>query len=196
MRTCECASKRDSTSEGTDWGGTLSAANSHPFLTLLPSVASFHRALRYGSVRDEVVAPRFSSKLGRLLAAVRPNRLNRGGGKGSGAHIPRHSRRLAAPLGIGLRRRKPDMESHPTVAVAPWNQRFQQVHGDSTFEVHYSIADLAKQWRLGRETVRLLVKDEPGVLRVKLGRKRATTRYSVPESVARRVHTKLFYSAA
>ena len=35
---------------------------------------------------------------------------------------------------------------------------------DSTFEVHYSVSDLARQWRLGRETVRLLVKDEPGVL--------------------------------
>lgn len=63
---------------------------------------------------------------------------------------------------------------------------------DTTFEVHYSIGDLAKQWRLGRETVRLLVKDEPGVVKVRLGRKRSMTRYSVPESVARRVHTRLF----
>jgi hypothetical protein len=33
---------------------------------------------------------------------------------------------------------------------------------DATFELHYSISDLARQWRLGRETVRVLVKDEPG----------------------------------
>jgi hypothetical protein len=63
---------------------------------------------------------------------------------------------------------------------------------DSTFEAHYSIADLAKQWRLGRETVRLLLKDEPGVVKVRLGRRKSMTRYSVPESVARRVHTRLF----
>ena len=71
------------------------------------------------------------------------------------------------------------------------SKRFQS---DTTFEIHYSIADLAKQWRLGRETVRLLVKDEPGVLKIQLGRRKALTRYSVPESVARRVHTKLFYT--
>lgn len=64
---------------------------------------------------------------------------------------------------------------------------------NTTFEVHYSVADLAKQWRLGRETVRLLVKDEPGVVKIRLGRQKALTRYSVPESVARRVHTRLFY---
>ena len=67
---------------------------------------------------------------------------------------------------------------------------------DSTFEEHYTIGDLARQWKLGRETVRLLVKDEPGVLRIRLGTRRALTRYSVPESVARRVHTKLFHPAA
>jgi hypothetical protein len=68
------------------------------------------------------------------------------------------------------------------------------VQSDTTFEMHYSIGDLAKQWRLGRETVRLLVKDEPGVLKIRLGRRKALTRYSVPESVARRVHTRLFHT--
>lgn len=68
----------------------------------------------------------------------------------------------------------------------------RQPTGDTTFELHYSIADLAKQWRLSRETIRVLVKDEPGVVKVRLGRRRSMTRYSVPESVARRVHTKLF----
>jgi len=66
------------------------------------------------------------------------------------------------------------------------------VQSDTTFEIHYSISDLAERWRLGRETVRLLIKDEPGVVRVRLGRRKAMTRYSVPESVARRVHTRLF----
>jgi hypothetical protein len=63
---------------------------------------------------------------------------------------------------------------------------------DTTFEAHYTVSDLAKQWRLGRETVRLLIRDEPGVIKIRLGIRKAMTRYSVPESVARRVHTRLF----
>ena len=74
---------------------------------------------------------------------------------------------------------------------------FPQVQSaDSTFENHYTIADLAGQWRLGRETVRLLVKDEPCVLKVRMGLRRSLTRYSIPDSVARRVHTKLFNPTA
>ncbi len=86
-------------------------------------------------------------------------------------------------------------ESHQTsVGIWPPNQRPPQE--DTTFEAHYSIADLARQWRVGRETVRLLIKNEPGVLKIRMGRRKAMTRYSVPESVARRVHTRLFYPAA
>ena len=67
---------------------------------------------------------------------------------------------------------------------------------DTTFEIHYTIADLARLWRLGRETVRLLVKDEPDVLKIRMGPRKSLTRYSVPDSVARRVHTRLFNPAA
>jgi hypothetical protein len=67
---------------------------------------------------------------------------------------------------------------------------------DTTFEAHYTIGELARQWKLGRETVRLLIKDEPDVLKIRLGRRKALTRYSIPESVARRVHTRLFNPAA
>ena len=67
---------------------------------------------------------------------------------------------------------------------------------DSTFEPHYTIGDLAKQWRLGRETIRLLVKDEPDVLKLSLGRRKVLTRFSIPESVARRIHTRLFDPAS
>ena len=74
--------------------------------------------------------------------------------------------------------------------------RLNEGSTDTTFEHHYSISDLARQWRLGRETVRLLIKDEPGVLRIRLGPRKALTRYSVPESVARRIHTRLFNPAA
>ena len=63
---------------------------------------------------------------------------------------------------------------------------------DTTFqEKHYRIGDLARMWGIGRETVRRLVKDEPHVVRIRLGRKKAHTFYSVPESVARAVHTRL-----
>lgn len=62
------------------------------------------------------------------------------------------------------------------------------------FERHYRIGDLAETWKLGRETVRLLVKDEVGVIKVRLGRKKAHTLYSVPESVALRIHTRLLNS--
>jgi hypothetical protein len=62
------------------------------------------------------------------------------------------------------------------------------------FERHYRIGELAEMWQLGRETVRLLVKDERGVVRVRLGRKKAHTIYSVPHSVAARIHTRLLNS--
>lgn len=82
------------------------------------------------------------------------------------------------------------------IGAGSWNSESHYLQSDSTFEVHYSISDLARQWRLGRETVRLLVKDEPGVVKVRMGTRKALTRYSVPESVARRVHTRLFHPTA
>ena len=63
------------------------------------------------------------------------------------------------------------------------------------FERHFRVGELADMWKLGRETVRLLVKDEPGVVHVRLGRKRAHTIYTVPESVALRIHTRLMRSS-
>jgi len=62
---------------------------------------------------------------------------------------------------------------------------------DDTFEKHYRIGDLARMWGLGRETVRKLVKDDPGVIKIRMGRKKAHTVYSIPESAARRIHTRL-----
>ena len=60
-----------------------------------------------------------------------------------------------------------------------------------TFEKHYRIKDLAQLWCLGRETVRKLVAAEPDVVKVRMGRKKAHTVYSVPESVANRIHRRL-----
>lgn len=62
---------------------------------------------------------------------------------------------------------------------------------NTTFEKHYRISDLARLWGLGRETVRKLIKDDPGVIKIRMGRKKAHTIYSVPESAAHRIHTRL-----
>ena len=58
-------------------------------------------------------------------------------------------------------------------------------------EKHYRIGELAELWGLGRETIRKMLIDEPGVVKIRLGRKKAHTTYSVPHSVARRIHNKL-----
>lgn len=63
---------------------------------------------------------------------------------------------------------------------------------DTSFtERHYRIGELAKLWSIGRETVRLLVKDDPGVVKIRGGRAKKHTTYSVPESAAQRIHTRL-----
>jgi len=62
---------------------------------------------------------------------------------------------------------------------------------NSAFEPHYRVGELAKLWGLGRETLRLMVKDEPGVIKIRMGRKKSHTTYSVPESVAQRIHRRL-----
>ena len=62
---------------------------------------------------------------------------------------------------------------------------------NSAFEKHYRISELARLWGLGRETVRLLVKDDPGVIKIRMGRKKAHTVYTVPESTVARIHTRL-----
>jgi hypothetical protein len=65
----------------------------------------------------------------------------------------------------------------------------------TTFEKHYRVGELAELWGLGRETVRKLIMNEPGVIKIRLGRRKAHTMYSVPQSVAERVHTRLLNAA-
>ena len=67
----------------------------------------------------------------------------------------------------------------------------QVLINSASFEKHYRIGELAEIWGLGRETVRRLVKDDPGVIKIRLGRKKTHTFYSIPESAARRIHTRL-----
>jgi hypothetical protein len=62
---------------------------------------------------------------------------------------------------------------------------------NTTFEKHYRVGELADLWGLGRETIRKLVKDDPGVIKIRMGRKKAHTFYSIPESAVRRIHTRL-----
>jgi DNA-binding transcriptional regulator LsrR (DeoR family) len=64
-----------------------------------------------------------------------------------------------------------------------------------SFEKHYRIGELAEMWGLGRETVRRLVKDDPGVIKIRMGHKKTHTVYSIPESAARRIHTRLLNPA-
>ena len=86
-------------------------------------------------------------------------------------------------------------QRHEYVAFAVSSQALipaQSWNSGSTFNKrHYHIGELAKMWGVGRETVRLLVKDEPGVIRIRNGRKKAHTKYSLPESVAQRIYTRL-----
>lgn len=62
---------------------------------------------------------------------------------------------------------------------------------------HYTAAELAKIWHLSPNTVRRLVENEPGVLRIAAGnssykpRKRHMIQIRIPERVALRVHARL-----
>ena len=62
-------------------------------------------------------------------------------------------------------------------------------------EKHLRVGELAKAWGFGRETLRKIFKDEPGVLVLRAGQKQANCSYSIPLSVAERVHTRLTNSA-
>ena len=62
---------------------------------------------------------------------------------------------------------------------------------------HYTVSELAKRWHLSPNTVRRLVADEPGVIKITVGpllrnrRKRHLVSLRIPERVALRVHAKL-----
>jgi hypothetical protein len=62
---------------------------------------------------------------------------------------------------------------------------------------HYTVSELAKRWHLSPNTVRRLVVDEPGVIKLTVGpllrnrRKRHLVSLRISERVALRVHAKL-----
>jgi hypothetical protein len=66
----------------------------------------------------------------------------------------------------------------------------------SVAERHYRVQELAQLWRLSRQTIAQLFKDEPGVIKIGKGlgryrRKRPHLTLIIPESVAMRVKTRL-----
>ena len=91
------------------------------------------------------------------------------------------------------------LEQNTFVMANETTRRLEEISAvpaeNTTFEKHYRIGDLARLWNLGRETVRKLVMNEPGVIKIRLGRKKAHTIYAVPESVAERIHTRLLNAA-
>jgi hypothetical protein len=87
------------------------------------------------------------------------------------------------------------VDDRPYRLVHEAESRWKHQLNDTTFEKHYTISDLKVHWAMGRETVRRLVMNEPGVVKIRLGKKKANTTYSVPESVARRIHTRLLNAA-
>ena len=66
---------------------------------------------------------------------------------------------------------------------------------DTTFETHFTIKDLEKQWGLGRETIRRMIQNEAGIVRVRMGDRKENATYRIPASVARRIHLELTHSA-
>lgn len=61
-------------------------------------------------------------------------------------------------------------------------------------EQHYTVPKLAKLWDLSDDTIRELVRNESGVLvisRPETRSKRAYTTFSIPDSVAKRIHERI-----
>jgi hypothetical protein len=62
---------------------------------------------------------------------------------------------------------------------------------DTTFEKHLRVGDLAKLWNVSRGTVVKLIQNDPDVVRISVGAKKAHVYCLIPESVARRIHARL-----
>ena len=75
------------------------------------------------------------------------------------------------------------------------NANATSVPGALHNERHYSVAEISSKWGLSKDSIRKLFRDEEGVIAIERPavsrRKRRYTTLSVPESVVRRVHTKL-----
>jgi len=64
----------------------------------------------------------------------------------------------------------------------------------AAIEKHYSVQELAEMWKLSKDTIRRLFRDEPGVIKINATpgrRKRSYVVLRLPESVVLRVHERL-----
>jgi len=67
------------------------------------------------------------------------------------------------------------------------------IQGNNVTEYHYSVKELATNWRLSQAKVRSMLRNEPGVLRFgaeKRGHQRAYVTLRIPASVAERVYRR------
>lgn len=65
------------------------------------------------------------------------------------------------------------------------------IHQDTFTEKHYTLKEVAEHLKVSHDTARRLVMNEPGVVHVRLGKKKALTKYVVPESVLRRIYNRM-----
>jgi len=64
----------------------------------------------------------------------------------------------------------------------------------SAFETHYTVQEIAERWHLSETVIRVLFRDEPGVIKIDSPERRFKRGYCtlrIPESVALRVHSRL-----
>jgi hypothetical protein len=77
--------------------------------------------------------------------------------------------------------------------LIPYSAKEPERSGTAATQPHYTIAELARMWRLSDSTILRLFKSEPGVLRIGNVRSRKRTKISlrIPHDIAERVHARL-----
>lgn len=91
------------------------------------------------------------------------------------------------------------MESHVETdsrpaAQAPTNPARESHLSSIVEDAYYSVDEIAALWKLSRDSVRRLFKNEPGVLAIAPRQRRGKRGYvtlRIPSSVVERVHRKL-----
>ena len=62
---------------------------------------------------------------------------------------------------------------------------------DTFHDRHYTLKEVAGHLNVSASTALRLIKAEPGVIHIQLGKKRKLTTYSVPETVLRRIYNRM-----
>src|SRR5664279_3150401 len=76
----------------------------------------------------------------------------------------------------------------PVRASIPTQSRNQDPPFD---EQHWRLRGLAERWAVGRETLRLVLRNYEGVIKIRGGLKKSHTIYIIPPWVAQRMHAQL-----